>query len=362
MKRHYPWLDLVRFIAAFAVVAAHYRADFFVDYSELPKHQQNIFTTAFYLVTRLGDESVLIFFVLSGYLVGGRSLEKILSNKVDITTYAIDRVVRIITPLLASVLLVVLIDLIIGKPIPYIDLLGSLFSVQGIFTSFHYNYPVWSLAYEVWFYVLMGAVMVITRGVNRWSILFAFVLLAIILLIFTKEFEAKYLFVWLIGAFAYFIPASAKPSIFKNVFWLLMLMAAVALSQLTAPTKAVSLGISFLNDSETTILLAVIASLFIRQLIQSQPTNKLAIQVDKTGSKLADFSYSLYLTHAPVISLLSYLGVTKSEAISAVSMGVFAFTIAIALLIAYLVYLSSEKHTAFIKGKVRNWVLKESLK
>ena len=51
---HFYWLDLVRFLAAFAVMAGHFRGAFFVEYSLLPEAQQNIFVFIFYSVTRLG--------------------------------------------------------------------------------------------------------------------------------------------------------------------------------------------------------------------------------------------------------------------------------------------------------------------
>ena len=75
-KQHFYWLDLIRFLAAFEVVLCHYRGFFFVEYGLLPAEQQNIFSQIFYFATRLGHEAVLIFFVLSGLLVGGKALDK----------------------------------------------------------------------------------------------------------------------------------------------------------------------------------------------------------------------------------------------------------------------------------------------
>lgn len=70
-KTYYYWLDLVRFIAAFLVLICHFRGAFFQEYTLLLGQQQNIVTFIFYSITRLGAEAVLIFFVLSGFLVGG---------------------------------------------------------------------------------------------------------------------------------------------------------------------------------------------------------------------------------------------------------------------------------------------------
>ena len=63
-KTHYYWLDVIRFLAAFAVMACHFRGAFFVEYSLLPQSSRNPITFSFFFITRLGFESVLIFFVI----------------------------------------------------------------------------------------------------------------------------------------------------------------------------------------------------------------------------------------------------------------------------------------------------------
>lgn len=98
-KAHYYWLDALRFIAAFIVVLSHSRNTFFPAYGDLPIEQQNIFTMAFTLLCRMGHEAVIIFFVLSGFLVGGRGIERIKAGKMNVKSYGIDRFARIIPPL-----------------------------------------------------------------------------------------------------------------------------------------------------------------------------------------------------------------------------------------------------------------------
>ena len=70
-KVHYPWLDVMRFLAALMVVFCHSRNAFFLPYGELSPEQQTPFSMAFYALGRLGHEAVIVFFVLSGFLVGG---------------------------------------------------------------------------------------------------------------------------------------------------------------------------------------------------------------------------------------------------------------------------------------------------
>ena len=60
---------------------------------------------AFYSLTRLGNEAVLIFFVMSGFLVGGKRDRGCNKVSFDIKGYAIDRTVRIMLPLISALLL-----------------------------------------------------------------------------------------------------------------------------------------------------------------------------------------------------------------------------------------------------------------
>ena len=154
-KVHYYWLDLVRFTAAFLVLICHFRGAFFVEYTLLPAEQKNPLTFAFYSLTRLGNEAVLIFFVMSGFLVGGKAIERLQQGVFDIKGYAIDRTVRIMLPLISALLLFIPVSIIRGLDIDWWAWLGNLFSLQGICT-YSVIEPLWSLSYEVWFYILMA--------------------------------------------------------------------------------------------------------------------------------------------------------------------------------------------------------------
>lgn len=74
---HFYWLDALRFVAAFMVLLSHTRNTFFPAFGDLPDDQQNIFSMMLTMFCRMGHEAVIIFFVLSGFLVGGRGWERI---------------------------------------------------------------------------------------------------------------------------------------------------------------------------------------------------------------------------------------------------------------------------------------------
>lgn len=128
-------MDLIRFIAAFLVVAGHYRDGLFVDYYQLHQSDQTFITSIFYLSTRFGFEAVVVFFVLSGLLVGGKAIDRILKGSFNPLQYGIDRAVRIMLPLISALLLYLPICLAFNIPINLFDWIGSLFSLQGILCS-----------------------------------------------------------------------------------------------------------------------------------------------------------------------------------------------------------------------------------
>ena len=357
MKKHYHWLDLLRFLAAFEVVLSHYRGVFFAEYSLLPAEQQNLFTSLFYSATRLSNESVLLFFVLSGFLVGGNSLQRILSNTVDVKSYLIDRLVRIILPLLASVVLVILIDLVTGQPIPFVSILGSLFSLQGIFTDNYTNSPLWSLSYEVWFYVLMACIMAVCRIKKLSVLLFSFLMLVVVGFVFTKL-NPIHLVVWCIGAFAFLLPKSkSSVSKLKLLFYSGLFLVSFALLQITSGSRSVAFGsFLFLNRNLCLVFAALTSGLFIHNISQFVPKNKLALKIDSVGSRLSKFSYSLYLTHYPVIYLFCHYGFPEHNPFSLKSISFYVFAVLLCLLLAYLVYLLSEKHTDFVKRLLKEKV------
>lgn len=68
-------LNFLRWFAAFLVVIGHLRSFMFIEYNQIIS--PSIFDKIFYFITGLGHEAVIVFFVLSGYLVGGGTLEKL---------------------------------------------------------------------------------------------------------------------------------------------------------------------------------------------------------------------------------------------------------------------------------------------
>ena len=93
VPNHWPLLDFLRATAALLVLFAHSRDFYFLDTGVAA--QPGLFLKLFYFITELGHEAVVLFFVLSGFLIGGSLADSIQRGSFDLVRYLIARFVRI---------------------------------------------------------------------------------------------------------------------------------------------------------------------------------------------------------------------------------------------------------------------------
>ncbi len=187
------FLDLMRWFAALAVVLSHVRSLTLADYAEI-RPPPSIALRLFYFAAGFGHEAVVVFFVISGFLVGGASLIAATEGRLSLLDYAVHRFARIYIVLGPALLIGLLLDqvgsrlvddtglythlgsfrfLSIAFPVTdRLDLgivLGNLAMLQTILVPpLGSNGPLWSLASEWWYYVLFGlAVVIARRGDDR---------------------------------------------------------------------------------------------------------------------------------------------------------------------------------------------------
>jgi peptidoglycan/LPS O-acetylase OafA/YrhL len=177
MKHRDGLLDLVRGVSALLVMLGHLRGFLFVDFGELER--VGYLTKMFYFATGLGHQAVMVFFVLSGYFVGGSVLSGLARGSFTWRGYAASRLTRLWMVLIPALLLTWGIDLLgnhwnpgvyagglhasfMSGPMPErpavwdpVTLLGNLFFVQTVAVPvFGSNGPLWSLANEFWYYLM----------------------------------------------------------------------------------------------------------------------------------------------------------------------------------------------------------------
>jgi peptidoglycan/LPS O-acetylase OafA/YrhL len=152
-------LDLVRGASALAVMFFHLRYLFFVDSSGIAGNS-NLLIKVVLLATSLGHFAVMVFFVLSGFLVGGVVLRGRMDGEFSWGLYATNRLTRLWVVLIPVLLLGAVWDhfgiLLFGTSEIYGELAGSdgrLFAVaprlaggfaeQSAFPARYLNSNVW---------------------------------------------------------------------------------------------------------------------------------------------------------------------------------------------------------------------------
>ncbi len=353
-KRHFCWLDLIRFLAALVVVIVHARHSSFVDYRDIPDTNKHLCVTVFYALTRVGGEAVVVFFVLSGFLVGGRSIEKMTQNTFKPADYAIDRFVRIALPLFPALVFTSVSSYLITGQVDLSHLLGNMLSLQGVCCPpFGGNRPLWSLSYEVWLYVATFAAGLLSTG--KKFHLVSMVLLTTTFIVFT-HLNFVFLLCWLLGALAY----SSRPTrkSWANLLAsLLFLCGSLICTQLRVESKSVQTELYtayFPSIDAARLILACSVAILIRQLICIKPSSPLMRRIDLAGTSLSVFSYTLYLTHYPVLSLIEHFHLlSRADSVNVGGMIAFLLSVFTCIACGWCLYLLFEKHTVFFKMKLR---------
>ena len=189
MRHRDSILDLIRGLSALLVMLGHLRGFVFKDFGEL--QSPGLLTKLFYFATGLGHQAVMVFFVLSGYFVGGSVLSGLGRGSFTWRGYGVARLTRLWVVLLPALLLTLGIDLLgqhwnpgayagglnerfmsgptaaVPAAHDWVTFLGNLGFVQTVSVPvFGTNGPLWSLANEFWYYVMFPLVAV---GVVRFS-------------------------------------------------------------------------------------------------------------------------------------------------------------------------------------------------
>jgi len=364
-------LDALRGFAAFSVLLGHWRDAFFLDYPELGHH--NPLLAAAYLVTGLGRQWVIVFFVLSGYLVGGSVLRSVAAGRWSWQSYLTARLTRLYVVLLPALLFGGALDWTglhrLGDPALYSGRSGMLsvrFDIHSTLTwhglagnalflqtislpgghgyyipTLGSNGPLWSLSNEFWYYlafpllVLMiatprpawqRAALAAALGLWGWFCGAGIALLAI---------------PWLMGA-----PIGYLPPFPASRRWTrrLAVVAALVLAGLT-----LSLGKLWHRDAmDDAIGLAVALLIWITLHCAK---GDLPAWYVRLARRAAHSSYTLYLFHMPMLIFLKAAFHLGRSAPSWHVLGVSLGVMAIILVYAQLVYQCFEKNT----DRVRAW-------
>jgi len=319
------FLDAARWIAAAIVVFDHLRGFVFADDAQI-RHAGALVKAAFVL-TNIGHQAVMVFFVISGFLVGGLSVHKAQAGRFSLADYAASRFSRIYAVLVPALILGGALDLIgsrfadgaglyttIGPfhipslqfTAPVADQLGwttfaaNLLMLERI-TSTHLgsNGPLWSLAYEWWYYCLFAAALTGWVGKGRVVRILA-IGVAVAILAGLPLRISLWAVVWALGVAggAYLRAGLPRPSPrLGAVAFLVGLAASKGLHHFEVP--GASILIPFAGDLAAGLGFAV---MMVGWASGSKP-----LPLARFHRWAADFSYSVYLAHFPFLLLVMAL-------------------------------------------------------
>lgn len=317
------WLDWARAVAAFIVFAGHCRSFCFQTWSTGGAGGK-IGLLPFYFITGLGHQAVVVFFVLSGYLVGGSVLKELMeTGSIHLGRYSVSRIVRIHSVLVPALLLGGLWDFLgthwlhasaiysqshfryvlfwdVGRNLDVPTFLGNLACLQTVFVPvFGSNGPLWSLAYEFWYYFLFPAVLLIFwRGVPAAVRVLGLGATGLLLWLLGVGGLFGFL-IWLAGAGVRLCPARLAPK------WPLAgatFLAALLLVKSPLPGR---LGLNTLSDDMVALGFCVL----LLSITHRPPQAGKALS--RWGKQCAGFSYTLYACHFPLLAFLAALVSTR---------------------------------------------------
>ena len=313
-------LDFIRALAAAAVVAGHLRALFFVPLSHLTA--PSIAVKLAYAATGLGHQAVLVFFVLSGYLVGGSVLRATRDGRWSWTDYLSRRIARLYIVLLPALVLTAGWDHLGIHYLPssglyhftpeyaYIlpfsaaDRLGmSTFAGNAMFLqmilvpTFGSNGALWSLTNEWWYYLIFPLLAVRTNSAAR---RIAGGVVATGMLWFVGAEIAAYFVIWLVGVALAVVPrvriAGRRDRLVITLGALLLLAGAAGSAEVHRFGRVLDdLGVG------------VTCAAFLYTVLVWPPTRRPSARVALLWAELAGCSYTLYLVHMPALVFLEAL-------------------------------------------------------
>jgi len=368
MSRHVH-LDMLRGVAALAVVMGHIRGFVFVSYGELTAPGPGV--EALYAASSLGHQAVVAFFALSGYLVGGQALRGILLGAWSFPDYMIARLARLWTVAIPALLLTLIVDWTgraLGGGAGYdgawyalaasgpnqqspADLsastfLGNLAFLQMIAVPVYgSNGPLWSLANEFWYYVL-GPLVAITVLMRRcWPQSARVGVAALIIAVLLPGPLVLLGLIWAAGALVNHVAAVRSHSFMGHPLYLaatiLLVVAAVIFSRGAGSVTAdLTLGVAWA---------ALIPALALRR-----PSGALYTRV-ATG--LAEISYTLYATHFPLLAFAWFVFMAPRKAVPGLSSMLTAGGLLVVLLLAAVVlWWCFERNTARVREVAHHWL------
>ncbi len=316
-------LDAIRGAAALVVLLGHTRDLFFssltatfsapeITAATLPfRHMSGSVT--------IGNEAVIIFFVLSGYLVGGSAIRDIRNKRWSWKRYLIQRSTRLWVVLLPALLLGVAVDHLglqlfsgphsiyscpagqtlvpcnIAQRVSPRVVAANVFFLQTILVdTAGTNNALWSLANEFWYYLAFPMCLLALEPAESKSRRALYIVALLILGMFVGRRISLLFFVWLLGALIYTLPLKIPRKV---------LSVAIYLVPALFPLSVLVVRQAHLPRYPAQWAVALSFSVLLYVVLHSNGPARGGVYKTVAGL-FSRMSYSLYLVHLPIAVLL----------------------------------------------------------
>jgi peptidoglycan/LPS O-acetylase OafA/YrhL len=309
------FLNASRWVAALFVVLYHvYSLSFTRDHVE----NSNFFFRCLHFLGGFGHMAVIVFFVISGFLIGGRTILNIEEKRFDVIDYLVHRFSRIYVVFIPALIIGFILDCLgirlfnasgiynhpdqfygnpfgnnIAEHLSFYIFVGNVIQLQTIIvSSLGSNGPLWSLANEWWYYILFGLGLVTccgTRVLTR--IIAAGVIVGIIILLPLTI--SLWFVIWAIGA---------GVAVLDRYWagWRFHFGATVAIVCFTA-ARWIDARQIFGPGMDSGFAVDLIAALGYSAALVCAKNLKTPRKFWSLHRTLASFSYTVYLVHFPAL-------------------------------------------------------------
>ncbi len=366
-------MDAIRAAAAFVVLACHARLLLFGEHRNFNlAPAADLKHAAAPPALGLGHHAVIVFFVLSGFLVGNSVWRAMRANRWSWGKYLLQRMTRLWIVLLPALLVGCCLD---HLGMRYLAHSGALYSsphgqpmlsdglaprstlkvlaanavfLQGMYApTYGTNAALWSLTNEFWYYMAFPPLLIaiVGRGARR---RLASLALAVVILLFIAKIAALFV-VWLLGFVVSVLPLVLAPKL-RRAGTAVCMIQFLCVNGLLRAGHLPELASSLLLGFSFALLLYVIAH-------HRQPIGSLAYQ--HLVTRLSSFSYTLYLVHLPFLTFTvgSFLRPWHPWSKDALHLALAAAVVGLTYLYAYAFYLLFERRTDRLRRTLSRFTL-----
>jgi peptidoglycan/LPS O-acetylase OafA/YrhL len=320
------FLHYLRVSSALIVCLGHSKEFLFVHLDT----DAHAFERVIRLFLSLGPSAVLVFFFLSGFLVGGKVISDLLKKELNLASYIFQRLSRLWIVLIPALILTFALNeatcgnyennlyctadpsLASHPQLPPLatqkisDFFLNLFFLQPfIGPPWGGNGPLWSLGYEFWYYMVFFCLMMLLQSILLREFTYKLIPILICLFFAYKILNYDWIvlgIVWTSGSFTAYLLKIARIRDYSFKFKNYVPMKFSFLSAFLIMPSLVCLKF-YPRIYSFPILISIL--MFCILSVRSDTTSSMNKKLQNLIVRGSEFSFSLYLIHFPLLAFIS---------------------------------------------------------